>query len=189
MVASMLKFDAARLMKTALAGTATKRFTDVIQSAFEGVDPEVLCQQLEIEEEEEEGDEAVEEGAEEPIETPVTQSQKCKATTPLETSSSKSTKNKGICALSDATVVYPSVIDKQKGYLHSGVADKFISDWQSSTSGRSAGYGCEYSAVMKQEGHIVKDCEFISTVRGQLSTHIRQMHLGVAISCYVCQRK
>ena len=129
MVVSMLKFDAAQLMKTALAGTQ------------------------------------------------------------LETSSSKSTKNKGVCALSDATEVYPSVTDKQKGYLHSGVADKFISDHQSSTGGRSAGYGCEYSAVMKQEGHIVKDCEFISTVCGQLSTHIHQMHLRVAVSCYVCQHK
>ena len=71
----MLKFDAARLMKTALAGTATKRFTDVIQGAFEGVDPEVLRKQLEIdEEEEEEGDEAVEEGAEEPTDDTPTSS-------------------------------------------------------------------------------------------------------------------
>ena len=107
---------------------------------------------------------------------------------PLETSSAKS-KNKGVCALSDATKVYPSVTDKQKGYLHSGVDDKFISDRQSSTGGRAAGYGCEYSTVMKREGHIVKDCEFISTVHGQLSTHICQMHLRVAISCYVCQCK
>ena len=157
MVAAMLKFDAARLMKAALAGTATKRFTDVIQGAFKGVDPEALRKQLDIdEEEEEEGDEAMEEGIEEPTDNtptsstaPVTCSRKRKATTQLETSSSKSTKNKGVCALSDATEVYPSVADKQKGYLHSGVDDKFISDRQSSTGGRAAGYGCEYSTVMK----------------------------------------
>ena len=117
----MLKFDAARLMKTVLAGTATKRFTDVIQGAFEGVDPEVLRKQLDIEEEDEEGDEAMEEGIEEPTDdtptsliAPVTRSCKRKATAQLETSSSKSTKNKGVCALSDATEVYLLLLTNKK---------------------------------------------------------------------------
>ena len=34
MVASILRFDAARLMKTALAGTSTEKFTNIIQGAF-----------------------------------------------------------------------------------------------------------------------------------------------------------
>ena len=175
----MLKFDAARLMKAALAGTATKRFTDVIEGAFEGVDPEALHKQLDVEEEEEDEDYVVEKGLEEQTDdtptsstAPATRSKKRKATTPPKTSAAKSAKNKGVCALSDAADIFPTMTDKQKGYLHSGVDDKFISDRQSSMGGKSAGYGCEYSNVMKQEGHIVKDCDFISTVRGQLSTHM-----------------
>ena len=34
----------------------------------------------------------------------------------------------------------------------------------------------------------IEDCDFISSVHGQLSTHIRQMHLGAAVVCYVCDK-
>ena len=42
---------------------------------------------------------------------------------------------------------------------------------------------------MKADGKVVPDCEVISTTKGQLSTHVRQFHLGVAIGCYVCGKK
>ena len=54
---------------------------------------------------------------------------------------------------------------------------------------KDAGYACKYSEEMQKEGKIVPSCAFISTTKGQLSTHVRQMHLGSVVTCYVCQKK
>ena len=59
----------------------------------------------------------------------------------------------------------------------------------SSSVSKDAGYACMYSEERKKEGKIIPACEFISTMKGQLSTHVRQMHLGSAVTCYVCQKK
>ena len=32
----------------------------------------------------------------------------------------------------------------------------------------------------------MEECEFVSSTRSQLSTHIRRSHLGAAVVCYVC---
>ena len=95
---------------------------------------------------------------------------------------------KGICSLSDATIIYPSTSDKKR-YLHTGVEERFISERQSTMGEKSAGYGCEFTNEMKKEGSIFKNCNFISTVRCKLSTHIQQHHLGVAIACFICDKR
>ena len=195
MTASRLCLDAVHLIKTVLAGTDTKNFTDVLEATFGGAS-EPAC----IEEEEEDDDEEEEE-PEETIErkevepstssAPTTLSRKCPASTPSEVPAKKQTK-KGpshqICKLKDASPIYPMVADSES-YLHSGVEDQFLSPRMSSSVSKDAGYACMYSEEMKKEGKIIPACEFISTTKGQLSTHIRQMHLGSAVTCYICRKK
>ena len=42
---------------------------------------------------------------------------------------------------------------------------------------------------MKERGNIVPDCKVFSSTKGQLSMHIRQKHLSVAMVCYVCNKR
>ena len=58
MTASLLQHDANNIIKTALAGTQTKKFTDVMEAAFGGDDRPVSAPTDESEEEEEEEPEA-----------------------------------------------------------------------------------------------------------------------------------
>ena len=197
MVASMLRRDAARLMKVALAGTMTSRLVEVVEAAFGTTEAE---KRDDIEEEE-----GLEESVipDTPSSTPISEvatpststSEATPSTVPKRKASpTPSTKGKrgkstaGICSLADAKRIYPSISD-QENYLHAGVDDKFISHRKSSSIISDAGYLCNYSAAMKSEGHITPDCEFFPTVRGQLSTHIRQIHLGAAVTCYICDKK
>ena len=53
----MLRFDAAHLMKTALAGTSTEKFTNIIQGAFGGIDPPSMRREFDLPDEPEEEDE------------------------------------------------------------------------------------------------------------------------------------
>ena len=96
-----------------------------------------------------------------------------------------SAKEAGICSLTDAEPYYPSVSDKER-YLHCGVDGRFISDRISSHTSKAAGYSCKYSDVCKEEGKIVSPCEWFSTTKAQLSTHLRQAHLGIAVTCFIC---
>ena len=195
MTASRLRLDAVHLIKTVLAGTDTQNFTDVLEATFGGA-----SEPAHIEEEEEEDDEEEEEQEEttkrkevEPStsSTPTTCSCKHPASTPSEVPAKKQTKNgpsHQICKLKDASPIYPTVADSES-YLHSAVEDRFLSPRMSSSVYKEAGYACLYSEEMKKEGKTMPACEFISTTKGQLSTHIRQMHLGSAVTCYVCQKK
>ena len=194
MTASRLCLDAVRLIKTVLAGTATKNFIDVLEATFGGAsEPAHFEEEEDVEEEEEEEPEKATEGAEAKPSTssaPATRSHKHPPSTPSEVPAKKQPK-KGpsqICKLKDASPIYPTVADSE-AYLHSGVEDQFLSPRMSSSIYKEAGYACMYSAKMKKEGKVIPTCEFISTTKGQLSTHIRQMHLGSAIICYVCQKK
>ena len=54
---------------------------------------------------------------------------------------------------------------------------------------KSAGYECNYSITKKAEDVSIPDCTFFSTTKGQLSTHIHQHHLGLAIGCFICPTK
>ena len=206
MVASMLRRDAVKLIKVALAGTKTERFVGVIEAAFveEGVaaaivtDPSFPAE--EAEEEEEEVD-LIASSSTTPteLEQP-TLSKALKRKLPSPSDEPKHRvlgKRTSICLLSDATPYYPTTWDKNHyigpsaaaGHLHSGVAENFFSARQSSAVSKEAGYFCKYIDAMRAQGKIVLDCDFFSSTKGQLSTHIRQKHLGVAVACYVCNKK
>ena len=95
-----------------------------------------------------------------------------------------------ICALTDASCYYPTTNDaKSSAYLHGGVDPLFYSSCISSQKMKSAGYECMYSSIKKAEGVEVPDCDFFSTTKGQLSMHIHQYHLGIAIACFICPSK
>ena len=191
MVASLLCRDAVRLIKTVLASTATARFTDVIEGVFGEEEPTAVHEAFEeappediIEEEEED---------EEPSAACASSSKAVKRKQP--SSSTSCSKRKvahstcgGMCNLDSAEVYYPQSSD-EGNHLHAGVDSRFISSRKSSTHTASARYSCLFSQIMKNDGKIVPVCEVISTTKGQLSTHIRQFHLGVAVGCYVCGRR
>ena len=183
MVASVLWRDAVKMV---LAGTATGDFTDVIEAAFSEEEPAELQKVL---------DEAADEEEEEEIEQGASASsskggKRKSSTTPSTTSKRKPTHPTcgGLCHLDDAEVYFPTVANKG-AYLHAGVDGKFISTWKSSKSTPIAGYGCLFSQVSQEEGKKVPYYDFISTTKGQLSTHIHQVHLGICISCYICDKK
>ena len=111
-----MRLDSIRTIKCALAGTATSKFTDVLEAVF-GIDEE---NHPEFEAEEDEPDVVPEEGltTKEAVEgeslsdpvasTSVGVSAKCKAPTSTTTAKSKRKSSKpvkgGVCALVDATV-------------------------------------------------------------------------------------
>ena len=192
----MLRRDAVRLMKAVLAGTKTKRFTDIIEVAFIGdevkLQPDIEKEfSEEAEEEEEEEPEEGEEAPEQPSTSTLSKAMKHKAPTPTDTGSEKVRvlgKKTGCCELRDATPLYPTTVNKDR-YLHIGVEEAFFSARRCSTVGKEAGYICQWSTVMKERGNIVPDCEVFSSTKEQLSTHIRQMHFGVAMVCYICNKR
>ena len=175
-----------------MAGTATKKFTDVIEGAFGSDEP--LEQQEAFKEDEQVVTEETEMLPTIPEEGTASTSTsgvrpKRKAATAAAVKSSKKAKGKtGVCSLKDATAYYPTTADRPE-YLHSGVSKRFFSKRKSSAITKEAGYSCNYSSAMKEDGVIVANCELMCTNKSQLSTHIRQMHLGLAITCFVCNRR
>ena len=88
-----------------------------------------------------------------------------------------------------ASLYYPTTADAKTLYLHSGVDSSYYSSHQSSKGKGSAGNECQFTSIKKSEGIILPDCHFFSTTKGQLSTHICQHHLGLAVACYICPQK
>ena len=129
MTASRLHLDAVRLIKTVLAGTATKNFTDVLEATFGGASEPAHIEEEEeedVEEEEEEPEKATERAEAEPSTSsaPTTRSRKHPSSTPSEVPTKKQPKRgpSQICKLKDASPIYPTVADSE-AYLHSGVED------------------------------------------------------------------
>ena len=176
MSASMLRLHAIRLMKSVLAGTETKKLQDMLEAAF-GSD-----------EEDDEDIPTEEEKEEEP-----STSSGVKRKIPQPQGSSKQKvfhpSKGGICALTDATIYFPTTLDASTSYLHAGVDSAFYSSHKSSQAMKSAGYKCNYSVTKNAEGVLTPDCTFFSTTKGQLSTHIRQHHLGLTNGCFICPTK
>ena len=179
MSASLLHLNAIHLMKGVLVGTETKKLQDVLEAAFCEEDAKdddfILDKEEETEETKPEEEASTSTGV--------------KRKAPPPTSASKCSKA-GICALSDATVHYPTTGEAQSSaYLHTSVDPKFYSSHKSSAKTKSVGYECQFAAVKREEGLNISDCTLFSTTKSQLSTHIQQHHLGVAIGCYICPTK
>ena len=92
----------------------------------------------------------------------------------------------GVCLLEDATPLFPS---DAKGYLHTGVPSKYISKREGRKYSQTAVYICEYAKAEQAKGNDVPDCEVICQQKAQVSSHIRQFHLGNCIACYLCNHK
>ena len=192
MTASLLCKDAVAIIKTALAGTQTERFVNVMEAAFVSDEAKAEIDQGDTLDEENLTDEDLEQIIENPEETPststLTSALKCKLPPPTEEGKQKASSHPskgGISMLEDATPLFPTTTHRGK-YLHVGVDPNCISTRLSSKHSPKAGYCCMFSTVSKGEGKLVADCEFFSTTKAQLSTHIHQHHLGVAVACFVC---
>ena len=182
MTASLLRLDAIHLTKGVLTGTATKRFQDVMEAAFGGEEPAKVRQAFEGEAEEEMEEDTEDIPVAATSSSSLSQAMKRKmppseSGPPSKRKGSHSMKG-GICSLQKADCIYPTTADATN-HLHAGVDPKFLSKRHSSSVTKDAGYSCQYSEILKAEGKIVPECNFISLVKAQLSMHIRQFHLGL----------
>ena len=126
------------LMKGVLVGMAIKKLQDILEAAFskEGFKDDGFVPDEEGEEAESEEEASTSTGI------------KCKA--PPSTSTLKCSKV-GVCALSDATVHYPTTSKTQSSaYLHASVDPRFYSSHKSSAKAKSAGYECKFTAVKRE---------------------------------------
>ena len=186
-----MRIDSICTLRVSLAGTATSRFTDVMEAVF-GVDEE-MAPELEAEEADEAEEDLpaegiVEKGAEAAAEASTSKGTKRKATSSSSGSKHKQSKpaKAGVCLLKDATPLYPS---DPKGYLHTGVPSEYISKREGSKYVPNAIYICEYSKAEQAKGNAVPDCDTICQQKAQVSSHIRQFHLGNCIACYLCDHR
>ena len=187
--------DSIRTIKCTLAGTTTSKLTNVLEAVF-GMDEEEVP---EFEEEEDERYIVPEGGlttkeAAESIAVPEASTNsgtgvKRKAA-PLPTGRSKCKASKpvkaGICKIEDATVFYPS--DKNT-YLHTGVPSKYILKQEGSQYTNTAIYMCDYSKVENARGNKVPYCDTVCQNEMQVSSHLRQFHLGICVAYYICNHR
>ena len=157
----------------------------MVEAAFGGDEPlEVQNIYEEATEEEEEEESILFEESATPSTSKVGKQKQSSLSAPKGAKSSKL----GFCSLENAEVYYPTTAN-EGSVLHAGVDPKYLSSRKLSHHTAAAGYRCLYSDVCKSEGKIVPNCDIISTTKGQLSTHIRQHYLGLAVACYICQKK
>ena len=194
MTASLLCKDAVAVIKTALAGTQAECLINVLEAAFVGDEAKIISgvegDTLDEEEVEDEHLEQMMENLETETPSTSTLSKMLKRKLPPPTKEGKKKafihpKKGGVSTLKDVTPLFPTTAHHGK-HLHVDIDPKFISTHLSSKHSPKAGYCCMFSTVAKSEGKLVTDCEFFSTTKAQLSTHIHQHHLGVAIACFVC---
>ena len=192
-----MHLDAIRTMKCTLTGTATTKFTDILEAVF-GIDEEEVP---DLEEEEDEPDTIPEEGL-----TTKETAESVESTAPeASTSSGTGAKRKaasapsgrpkrkaskpvkaGVCKLEDATVFYPT---SKNNYLHTGVPQEYISKHEGSQYSSTAVYACNYSKVETERGNKVVFCDTVCQNKMQVSSHLRQFHLGICVSCYICNHR
>ena len=183
-----MRIDSIRTLKSALAGTATSKLTDVLEAVF-GV-PEEFTPKMEEEEPDEVEEDLPAEGVvpkSSETEAGPSTSKGTKRKAPATKTSSKCKQSKptkaGVCKLEDAAPLYPF---QEKGYLHTGVPTEYISKREGSRYTGSAVYICEYSKVEQAKGNSVPNCDVTCQQKAQVSSHIRQFHLGNCICCYLC---
>ena len=168
-----MRLDSICTLKSALAGTATSKFTDIMEAVF-GVEEEFVPKL-----EEEELDEADEEVPAEGVITkdvergpePSTSKGVKRKASSLAASKHKQSKptKAGVCLLKDATPLFPS---DAKGYLHTGVPAKYISKHEGSKYSQTAVYICEYAKAEQAKGNDVPDCGVMCQQKAQVSSHI-----------------
>ena len=208
-----IREDAVRTILVALTGTATTKFTDIMETVF-GVPEESLYQAEPTEGEEEEnlppdvfttkGDAELEGEADQPSSSQASAFSEKGDKAPSPSSSgtpklkrvhpgilkggAKCTKIIEACPIKEATPIFPTKSDQREGYLHAGVKKELRSPHLSSKYIKDVGYMCNFVQAMIDAGTGagLAPCNDISSNMGQLSTHIRQTHLGAAVTCYVC---
>ena len=118
-----MRIDSIRTLRSALAGTATSKLTDVLEAVF-GV-PEEFTPEMEEEEPDEVEEDLPAEGAvpkSSEVEAGPSTSKGTKRKAPAAKTTSKRKQSKpakaGVCKLEDAAPLYPF---QEKGYLHTGV--------------------------------------------------------------------
>ena len=123
-----MRLDSIRTLKSALAGTATSKFADVMEAVFR-VEEEFAPKLEEEDPDKTEGEVPAEgvitkgvEGGPEPF-TSKGVKHKASGSAASKSKQSKPTEA-GVCLLEDATPLFPS---DAKGYLHTGVPSKYIS--------------------------------------------------------------
>ena len=201
-----LRWDAVKVMKAALTGTATTKFVDVLEAAFgEEENKEEVSTIVPTEKEKEETlpKEAVltkSEADTEFFDQPEASTSATGTTKRATRSASKQppvkrsrkqdkpSKTAGPYILRGATPLHPTRAD-QNTYLHTGVPDEFISDRESGPFSKVAIYKCNYARVMRERGFNPAECDVICQSRGQTSTHIRQFHLNNCMECYICSHR
>ena len=186
-----MRLDAVRTLKSVFAGTTTSHFTNVIEAVF-GVDEE--NPPPEDEEPEDRDEDIPQEGLVDKdapgtsSSQPSTSSQGVKRKTSevsKQKSKRKSTKptKAGVCKLEDATPLYPT---DEATYLHTGVPQNYISSRKGSKYKNTAAYICNYAQAMTEQGTPTDPCDVMCQQKAQVSSHIRQFHLGVCVACYIC---
>ena len=196
MTASLLCQDTIAVIKAALASTHTDRLINVLEAAFVGKESKSAPQTSDpLGEEEEDEDKALEalltEHSQEGTSTSTfSKVLKRKMPAPSEVKIKRPPSHPskgGVVTLKEATPLFPTTNHKGQ-YSHAGINPKFVSSWISSTTSTKAGYYCQFSSTSEEEGNLVLDCDFFSTTKAQLSMHIRQHHLGLAVTCFVCNK-
>ena len=196
--ALMVREDAVRTMLVALTGTATTKFTEMMEGVF-SVPEESLYQAKPTKAEEEENlppDVFTTKGAAEEVSGEPSTSQTSTASDKGSPGLSGSPKLKHVhpgiskggakrvrivkaCPLKEATQIFPTKSDQQEGYLHAGVKKELHSPHLSSKYVKDVSYMCNFVQAMIDActGAGLPPYNDISSNMGQLSTHTRQTHL------------
>ena len=166
------------------------KFTDVIEAVFgveEDLEPELEEEEADEVEEEIPAEGAVTKGVEGGFEPSTSKGVKRKLTSATGSRRKQSKPTKvGVCSLEDATPVFPS---DPKGYLHMGVPPEYISKREGSKYSQNAVYLCDYSKIEQAKGRDIPDCDTMCQQKAQVSSHIRQFHLGNCVVCYLCNHR
>ena len=201
--ALLLREDAIKVMKTALAGTATTKFLDVMEAVFgvdenhedvpeflptPGDDDDVIPVEAMVTKEQTEQEDAAEEllGAVGGVSsTTATRRVTRSATTKSGSAKRKRATPHKIFDIATATPFYPTRANKKK-YLHTGVDPKYIKERRTGQFSKFAFYSCNYAAELRQMGIQTAECDSFNQNMGQTSTHIRSTHLNHCMACFVC---
>ena len=201
--ALLLREDAIKVMKTALAGTATTKFLDVMEAVFgidenpedvpeflptPGDDDDVIPVEAMVTKEQTEQEDAAEEllGAVGGVSsTTATRRVTRSATTKSGSAKRKRTTPHKVFDIATATPFYPTRANKKK-YLHTGVDPKYIKERRTGQFSKFAFYSCNYAAELRQMGIQTAECDSFNQNMGQTSTHIRSTHLNHCLACFVC---